>query len=114
MNWLMTRSPRERWLIYVMGGLILLFAVWQFAVKPVFSARATAVKAHQAAERVWQLGLQLGGIGPGGIKTMAERTWINDPVTDEKGLFSVAKNIKICVSGGRPEPELKQCLNESI
>jgi len=51
MNWLSTRTDRERYLIYGMLVLLALFVGWQFVIKPVFETRQKADAAFISAER---------------------------------------------------------------
>jgi|GEM_PF-2671121 len=51
MKFLDTRTPRERILIYIGATLFILFVVWQFAINPVLSGKASAEVKSQAAQR---------------------------------------------------------------
>ena len=55
MNWLMTRTPRERWLVLIMGSMLIIFIGWQFAIKPVLDMRANSRTAQAAAIRDYDI-----------------------------------------------------------
>lgn len=51
MTFMENRTQRERQLVYFAVMLCAVFAVWQFAIKPVLDGRAQAQKVYSSAER---------------------------------------------------------------
>ena len=99
MNYFKSRSPREQVLILVMLGLILIFAIWQFAVTPVLTVKSNAQNNQAKAQRdlsIVQNGLPKLTLAKGAPNNAAKPF-------NRRAVIDTARQVNIAISRVQPE-----------
>lgn len=90
-------SPRERGLIWLGGGLFILFAFWQFAIKPILSAKGNAQSQLTTAQR--DLSIVQNGVG----KLRPEAGGVAKRPFDGPQLVAIAQAEGLTISRTQPD-----------
>lgn len=99
MNFLTRLSARERNLVYGALALLALFAVWQFAVKPVLNAKQEAQRLQNAALRNQAIVANgIGVITPGGAQMSASKA-----AFDRSAIIDTARGLGLPISRIQPQ-----------
>jgi type II secretory pathway component PulM len=100
MSFLKTRTSRERGLIAVAAGVLLLLGAWQFVVSPVLSARSNAERMQNAALRDFVI-VRDGASAIGGVSRAAGTR----KMFDRSAIISVARSANLQISRVQPESD---------
>lgn len=102
MNFLTSRTPRERLLIFTAAFLLFLFPAWQFGARPVLESKSSAHKARQVAVRNLDIVQR-------GLPKISPSSVARDKLPfDRSAVLSAARGANVAIS--RVQPGADQAL----